>query len=142
MVQESNHISFPDDLPAVPVFDRTLPVKQIHVLETLDLLVLRADKGVPLKWLFWEEQEGGLPTAANPRVIGSGCVSHVTVSFPGISAVVLWWPTCWDSGGKESFILPGLWRVNTLLDTVAYVPCRNTSQLWFVCLPWESQQVI
>nr|XP_021502305.1 GTPase-activating Rap/Ran-GAP domain-like protein 3 [Meriones unguiculatus] len=34
-----------DDLPAVPVFDRTLPVKQIHVLETLDLLVLRADKG-------------------------------------------------------------------------------------------------
>ncbi|XP_034350688.1 GTPase-activating Rap/Ran-GAP domain-like protein 3 isoform X1 [Arvicanthis niloticus] len=34
-----------DDLPSVPVFDRTLPVKQIHVLETLDLLVLRADKG-------------------------------------------------------------------------------------------------
>ncbi|XP_063083832.1 GTPase-activating Rap/Ran-GAP domain-like protein 3 isoform X4 [Cavia porcellus] len=34
-----------DDLPAVPVFDRTLPVKQMHVLETLDLLVLRADKG-------------------------------------------------------------------------------------------------
>lgn len=29
----------------MPVFDRTLPVKQIHVLETLDLLVLRADKG-------------------------------------------------------------------------------------------------
>uniref|UniRef100_A0A2I3T6E2 GTPase-activating Rap/Ran-GAP domain-like protein 3 n=1 Tax=Pan troglodytes TaxID=9598 RepID=A0A2I3T6E2_PANTR len=34
-----------DDLPSVPVFDRTLPVKQMHVLETLDLLVLRADKG-------------------------------------------------------------------------------------------------
>ncbi|XP_036039310.1 GTPase-activating Rap/Ran-GAP domain-like protein 3 isoform X2 [Onychomys torridus] len=34
-----------DGLPSVPVFDRTLPVKQIHVLETLDLLVLRADKG-------------------------------------------------------------------------------------------------
>ncbi|XP_062937724.1 GTPase-activating Rap/Ran-GAP domain-like protein 3 [Cynocephalus volans] len=33
------------DLPSVPVFDRTLPVKQMHVLETLDLLVLRADKG-------------------------------------------------------------------------------------------------
>ncbi|XP_077001490.1 GTPase-activating Rap/Ran-GAP domain-like protein 3 isoform X2 [Tamandua tetradactyla] len=34
-----------DDLPSVPVFDRTLPVKQMHVLETLDLLILRADKG-------------------------------------------------------------------------------------------------
>ncbi|XP_037347373.1 GTPase-activating Rap/Ran-GAP domain-like protein 3 isoform X1 [Talpa occidentalis] len=34
-----------DDLPSVPVFDRTLPVKQMHVLETLDLLLLRADKG-------------------------------------------------------------------------------------------------
>ncbi|XP_058528605.1 GTPase-activating Rap/Ran-GAP domain-like protein 3 isoform X2 [Ochotona princeps] len=34
-----------DDLPPVPVFDRSLPVKQVHVLETLDLLVLRADKG-------------------------------------------------------------------------------------------------
>lgn len=36
---------FAGDLPSVPVFDRTLPVKQMHVLETLDLLVLRADKG-------------------------------------------------------------------------------------------------
>lgn len=35
----------PDDLPSVPVFDKTLPVKQMHVLETLDLLILRADKG-------------------------------------------------------------------------------------------------
>ncbi|XP_074218363.1 GTPase-activating Rap/Ran-GAP domain-like protein 3 isoform X3 [Camelus bactrianus] len=34
-----------DDLPAVPVFDKTLPVKQMHVLEALDLLILRADKG-------------------------------------------------------------------------------------------------
>ncbi|XP_019584162.2 GTPase-activating Rap/Ran-GAP domain-like protein 3 isoform X4 [Rhinolophus sinicus] len=34
-----------DDLPSVPVFDRTVPVKQMHVLETLDLLILRADKG-------------------------------------------------------------------------------------------------
>ncbi|XP_042537042.1 GTPase-activating Rap/Ran-GAP domain-like protein 3 [Dipodomys spectabilis] len=34
-----------DELPSMPVFDRTLPVKQMHVLETLDLLVLRADKG-------------------------------------------------------------------------------------------------
>lgn len=29
----------------MPVFDRTLPVKQMHVLEALDLLILRADKG-------------------------------------------------------------------------------------------------
>ncbi|GAB5580143.1 GTPase-activating Rap/Ran-GAP domain-like protein 3 isoform X2 [Prionailurus iriomotensis] len=36
---------FIDDLPSVPVFDKTLPVKQMHVLETLDLLILRADKG-------------------------------------------------------------------------------------------------
>ncbi|XP_005213271.2 GTPase-activating Rap/Ran-GAP domain-like protein 3 isoform X1 [Bos taurus] len=34
-----------DDLPSVPVFDKTLPVKQMHVLEALDLLILRADKG-------------------------------------------------------------------------------------------------
>lgn len=41
---------FPDDLPSVPVFDKTLPVKQMHVLETLDLLILRADKGgIPLR---------------------------------------------------------------------------------------------
>lgn len=45
VVRQGNQTSFPDDLPSVPVFDRTLPVKQIHVLETLDLLVLRADKG-------------------------------------------------------------------------------------------------
>lgn len=36
---------FPGDLPAVPVFDRTVPVKQMHVLEALDLLILRADRG-------------------------------------------------------------------------------------------------
>ncbi|XP_006834847.1 PREDICTED: GTPase-activating Rap/Ran-GAP domain-like protein 3 isoform X2 [Chrysochloris asiatica] len=34
-----------DDLPSVPVFDKSLLVKQMHVLETLDLLILRADKG-------------------------------------------------------------------------------------------------
>ncbi|XP_049630087.1 GTPase-activating Rap/Ran-GAP domain-like protein 3 isoform X1 [Suncus etruscus] len=34
-----------DGLPSVPVFDKTLPVKQMHVLEPLDLLILRADKG-------------------------------------------------------------------------------------------------
>ncbi|XP_040081090.1 GTPase-activating Rap/Ran-GAP domain-like protein 3 isoform X2 [Oryx dammah] len=37
-----------DDLPSVPVFDKTLPVKQMHVLEALDLLILRADKGCHL----------------------------------------------------------------------------------------------
>lgn len=46
----------PDDLPSVPVFDKTLPVKQMHVLETLDLLILRADKGdTPLPGgVLWE----------------------------------------------------------------------------------------
>ncbi|XP_053328592.1 GTPase-activating Rap/Ran-GAP domain-like protein 3 [Spea bombifrons] len=31
--------------PSIPVFDKTLQVKQIQVLETLDLLITRADKG-------------------------------------------------------------------------------------------------
>ncbi|XP_043840790.1 GTPase-activating Rap/Ran-GAP domain-like protein 3 isoform X1 [Dromiciops gliroides] len=34
-----------DGQPIVPVFDKTLQVKQIHVLESLDLLITRADKG-------------------------------------------------------------------------------------------------
>ena len=43
----------PDDLPSVPVFDKTLPVKQMHVLEALDLLIFRADKGgTPLQVMF------------------------------------------------------------------------------------------
>lgn len=61
VVQWSNQTSFPDGLPSVPVFDRTLPVKQIHVLEALDILVLRADKGAALRWWLWEEHEGGCP---------------------------------------------------------------------------------
>jgi len=32
-------------LPPVQVFDKTLTVKQLHVLEPQDLLVARADKG-------------------------------------------------------------------------------------------------
>ena len=49
--------SFADDLPSVPVFDRTLPVKQMHVLEALDLLILRADKGAaPLRVLLPSRQ--------------------------------------------------------------------------------------
>ncbi|XP_053138018.1 GTPase-activating Rap/Ran-GAP domain-like protein 3 isoform X3 [Hemicordylus capensis] len=34
-----------DGQPSIPVFDKTLQVKQMHVLETLDLLITRADKG-------------------------------------------------------------------------------------------------
>ncbi|XP_068938804.1 GTPase-activating Rap/Ran-GAP domain-like protein 3 isoform X3 [Petaurus breviceps papuanus] len=34
-----------DGQPIVPIFDKTLQVKQIHVLESLDLLITRADKG-------------------------------------------------------------------------------------------------
>lgn len=32
-------------LPPVQVFDKTLTVKQLHVLEPQDLLIARADKG-------------------------------------------------------------------------------------------------
>uniref|UniRef100_A0A8C5R813 GTPase-activating Rap/Ran-GAP domain-like protein 3 n=1 Tax=Leptobrachium leishanense TaxID=445787 RepID=A0A8C5R813_9ANUR len=34
-----------DGQPSIPVFDKTLQVKQIHMLENLDLLIARADKG-------------------------------------------------------------------------------------------------
>nr|XP_033818039.1 GTPase-activating Rap/Ran-GAP domain-like protein 3 isoform X2 [Geotrypetes seraphini] len=34
-----------DGQPSVQVFDKTLQVKQMHILETLDLLITRADKG-------------------------------------------------------------------------------------------------
>ncbi|XP_069798841.1 GTPase-activating Rap/Ran-GAP domain-like protein 3 [Dendropsophus ebraccatus] len=34
-----------DGQPAVPVFDKSLQMKQMHVLETQDLLITRADKG-------------------------------------------------------------------------------------------------
>uniref|UniRef100_A0A8C6XRU3 GTPase activating Rap/RanGAP domain like 3 n=1 Tax=Naja naja TaxID=35670 RepID=A0A8C6XRU3_NAJNA len=34
-----------DGQPPIPVFDKTLQIKQMHVLETLDLLITRADKG-------------------------------------------------------------------------------------------------
>ncbi|XP_075435101.1 GTPase-activating Rap/Ran-GAP domain-like protein 3 isoform X4 [Ascaphus truei] len=34
-----------DGQPSIPVFDKTLQVKQMHMLETLDLLITRADKG-------------------------------------------------------------------------------------------------
>lgn len=94
VVQWSNQTSFPDGLPSVPVFDRTLPVKQIHVLEALDILVLRADKGAALRWWLWEEMRAGV-TCSRPQVL-----------FPAASAVVLWWPTSRGSGGTESIILP------------------------------------
>ncbi|NWU46893.1 GARL3 protein, partial [Dromas ardeola] len=34
-----------DDQPSVQVFDKTLQIKQMHVLEALDLLIARTDKG-------------------------------------------------------------------------------------------------
>uniref|UniRef100_H9GGX3 Uncharacterized protein n=1 Tax=Anolis carolinensis TaxID=28377 RepID=H9GGX3_ANOCA len=34
-----------DGQPSTPVFDKTLQVRQMHILETLDLLIARADKG-------------------------------------------------------------------------------------------------
>ncbi|XP_075041790.1 GTPase-activating Rap/Ran-GAP domain-like protein 3 isoform X2 [Mixophyes fleayi] len=34
-----------DGQPAIPVFDKSLQIKQMHVLEILDLLIARADKG-------------------------------------------------------------------------------------------------
>lgn len=37
--------SFPDGQSPIPVFDKTLQVKQMHVLEKLDLLITRTDKG-------------------------------------------------------------------------------------------------
>lgn len=97
VVQWSDQTSFPDGLPSVPVFDRTLPVKQIHVLEALDILVLRADKGAALGWCALGRTWGRVPTAADLRV---------TVPLPAASAVVLWWPTCQGSGGTEGIILP------------------------------------
>lgn len=42
-------------LPPVQVFDKTMAVKQMHVLEPQDLLITRADKGR----LRTEEEEGG-----------------------------------------------------------------------------------
>lgn len=68
VVQWSDQTSFPDGLPSVPVFDRTLPVKQIHVLEALDILVLRADKGAALGWCALGRAWGRGPTAADLRV--------------------------------------------------------------------------
>lgn len=38
-------VSFLDGQPSVQVFDKTLQIKQMHVLETLDLLIARTDKG-------------------------------------------------------------------------------------------------
>jgi len=38
-------VSFSDGQPSVQVFDKTLQIKQMHVLEALDLLIARTDKG-------------------------------------------------------------------------------------------------
>ncbi len=47
-------------LPPVQVFDKTLTVKQMHVLEPQDLLIVRADKGkicVVFIWIWACEYE-------------------------------------------------------------------------------------
>ncbi|XP_074871627.1 GTPase-activating Rap/Ran-GAP domain-like protein 3 [Carettochelys insculpta] len=52
-----------DDQPSVQIFDKTLHVKQMHVLEALDLLITRADKGKDSRLLvfrmsaLWNETE-------------------------------------------------------------------------------------
>lgn len=75
--------------------------------------------------MLWEDHGGEWPTAADLRV---------TVPFPAASAVTLWWPTCWGSGGKE-FHSPQFYGMKLPVS-------QNSSQPWFVHLPWESQQVI
>lgn len=40
-----HHVSEPQTVPPVQVFDKTMVVKQVHVLEPQDLLITRADKG-------------------------------------------------------------------------------------------------
>ncbi|XP_061459772.1 GTPase-activating Rap/Ran-GAP domain-like protein 3 isoform X3 [Rhineura floridana] len=42
-----------DGQPSIPVFDKTLQIKQMHVLETLDLLIARADKGKDARLLVF-----------------------------------------------------------------------------------------
>ena len=83
----------------------------------------------------------GDPLQPTRRGAGAGAVAHITVPLPGVSAVVLWWFTCGDSGGIESFILPRLCRASVLWGRCSCLHPR-TSQPWFVYLTWESQQVI
>ncbi|XP_025019147.1 GTPase-activating Rap/Ran-GAP domain-like protein 3 isoform X3 [Python bivittatus] len=42
-----------DGQPPIPVFDKTLQIKQMHILETLDLLITRADKGKEARLLVF-----------------------------------------------------------------------------------------
>ncbi|KAG9468625.1 hypothetical protein GDO78_022304, partial [Eleutherodactylus coqui] len=42
---DSGVLLIDDGQPAIPVFDKSLQIKQMHVLEPLDLLITRADKG-------------------------------------------------------------------------------------------------
>lgn len=112
----NNQPSLPDGLPSVPVFDRTLPVKQMHVLEALDLLVLRADKGAALRGRSLERTEGGWPTAADLRVTFLGLLS---VSFGG--------PLVGVVEGRRVY-------------AVARIP--EHPQPRSVHLPWEALQVI
>lgn len=69
----------------MPVFDRTLPVKQIHVLETLDLLVLRADKGAAPQMAALRRARWRVAHCSQPQ--GRWVWGLVTVSSP---LSVLW----------------------------------------------------
>lgn len=76
----------------MPVFDRTLPVKQMHVLEALDLLILRADKGgtrppAPKWWSLGGRKESEWPSMANAEGHGSDRI--------GQASCFLWYPVLW-----------------------------------------------
>ncbi|XP_060107108.1 GTPase-activating Rap/Ran-GAP domain-like protein 3 isoform X3 [Heteronotia binoei] len=50
---DSGVLLMDDGQPSILVFDKTLQVKQMHVLETLDLLITRADKGKDARLLVF-----------------------------------------------------------------------------------------
>ncbi|XP_040298752.1 GTPase-activating Rap/Ran-GAP domain-like protein 3 isoform X2 [Bufo bufo] len=51
---DSGVLLIDDGQPAIPVFDRSLQIRQMHVLEPLDLLITRADKGKDARlYVFW-----------------------------------------------------------------------------------------
>lgn len=57
-----------DGQPEIAVFDKTLQIKQMHVLEMLDLLLTRVDKGESTCHLV----KGALPCSrgSNSQLIG------------------------------------------------------------------------
>ncbi|XP_044160386.1 LOW QUALITY PROTEIN: contactin-associated protein-like 5 [Bufo gargarizans] len=51
---DSGVLLIDDGQPAIPIFDRSLQIRQMHVLEPLDLLITRADKGKDARlYVFW-----------------------------------------------------------------------------------------